>query len=106
VGKATPTAPDGPVPGHVTGLIRHFIDLRDGTHGGAVNRMDKEAHFAKAVELLGPFAQVPRTLTARATTSATVTSETHDCASIAIFAHRDSGRVSVGLKAVALVNDR
>ncbi len=45
-------------------------------------------------------------LTARATTSATVTRDTADCRVIAIFDQRDSGMVSVGLKAVALVNAR
>ena len=44
-------------------------------------------------------------LTARAMTRATVTSETSDCASMVSLAHRDSGITSVGLKAVALVND-
>lgn len=29
-------------PGHLRGLLRHFSDLRDGTHGdGAVSRADK-----------------------------------------------------------------
>jgi hypothetical protein len=45
-----------PTPGHVTALIRHFSDLRDGTHGGSVSRDDKEALFAHAVELLAPIA--------------------------------------------------
>src|SRR4051794_38264911 len=44
-----------------------------------------------------------RTLTARATTSAMVESAIADWASISIFAHRDSGIVSVGEKAVAFV---
>ena len=44
-------------PGYVTALIRHFIDLRDGTHGGSVGRHDKETHFAHAVELLDPVAR-------------------------------------------------
>jgi hypothetical protein len=44
-------------PGHLTALIRHFEDLRDNTHGGSVNRQDKEAHFARAVELLAPVAR-------------------------------------------------
>lgn len=44
-------------PGHLTALIRHFIDLRDGTHGGSVSRREKEAHFAHAVELLAPVAR-------------------------------------------------
>ena len=47
-----------------------------------------------------------RMLTARATTRATVTTETAAWAVMAIFAHRDSGIVSVGLNAVALVKDR
>jgi hypothetical protein len=47
----------GSVPGHVTALIRHFDDLRDGTHGGSVSRRDKEAHFTRSVELLSPVAR-------------------------------------------------
>lgn len=43
--------------------------------------------------------------TARATTNTTVLSDTAGCASIVIFAQCDSGSVSVGLNAVALVND-
>ena len=39
-------------------------------------------------------------------TSAPIDNETADCTSIAIFAHRDSGITSVGLNAVAFVNDR
>jgi len=31
------------VPAHLRGLLRHFADLRDGTHGeGAVSRGDKD----------------------------------------------------------------
>src|SRR5436190_1237606 len=45
------------LPTHLTALLRHFEDLRDGTHGGSVSRQDKEAHFAHAVELLAPTAQ-------------------------------------------------
>ena len=47
-----------------------------------------------------------RMFTARAITNATVTRETNDWASMVSFAHRDSGSTSVGLNAVALVNDR
>jgi hypothetical protein len=43
-------------PAYLTGLIRHFEDLRDGTHGGSARREDKEAHFEKAVQLLAPVA--------------------------------------------------
>src|SRR5437867_12711571 len=42
------------VPAYITSLIRHFEDLRDGTHGGSASRKDKEAHFEKAVQLLAP----------------------------------------------------
>jgi len=38
-------------------LIRHFEDLRDGTHGGSASREDKEAHFENAVQLLAPIAR-------------------------------------------------
>ena len=45
------------IPGHLTALMRHFIDLRDGTHGGSASRHDKETHFAHAVDLLAPIAR-------------------------------------------------
>src|SRR5712672_4877386 len=45
------------IPAYITSLIRHFEDLRDGTHGGSTSRRDKEAHFEKAVQLLGPIAR-------------------------------------------------
>src|SRR2546430_10769483 len=44
-------------PAYITSLIRHFGDLRDGTHGGSASRRDKEAHFEKAVQLLAPIAR-------------------------------------------------
>jgi len=44
--------------------------------------------------------------TARAITSATVASDTHDCAITSSLAQRVIGTVPVGLNAVALVNDR
>ncbi len=47
-----------------------------------------------------------RTLTARAITSATVTSAIVDCTAISTFAQRANGSVSVGLNAVALVKLR
>jgi hypothetical protein len=40
----------------VRALMRHFVDLRDNTHGGSTCRQDKEDHFARAVELLHPVA--------------------------------------------------
>src|SRR5258705_9794835 len=45
------------IPAYITSLIRHFEDLRDGTHGGSASRRDKEAHFEKAVQLLAPVAR-------------------------------------------------
>jgi hypothetical protein len=44
------------VPAPLTGLMRHFIDLRDGVHGDAVSREAKEAVFAHEVDLLSPVA--------------------------------------------------
>jgi hypothetical protein len=38
-------------------LLRHFADLRDGTHGGAASRRDKESFFTAAVPLLDPYAR-------------------------------------------------
>jgi hypothetical protein len=49
--------PEHEVPAYITSLIRHFEDLRDGTHGGSVSRRDKEAHFEKAVQMLAPIAR-------------------------------------------------
>lgn len=48
---------DSPVPAHVTSLIRHFSDLRDGVHGAAASRRDKEAVFIHEVALLAPIAR-------------------------------------------------
>jgi len=45
-------------PADYTGaLLRHFADLRDGTHGGVTSRRDKERLFADAVALLDPHAR-------------------------------------------------
>jgi hypothetical protein len=38
-------------------LLRHFADLRDGTHGGVRSRPGKERLFAAAVSLLDPYAR-------------------------------------------------
>jgi hypothetical protein len=45
------------VPPYASALLRHFADLRDGTHGGARSRRDKERLFAAAVPLLDPYAR-------------------------------------------------
>jgi hypothetical protein len=43
---------------YLRGLLRHFADLRDGTHGnGAVSRADKEQLFSAAVGYLDPYAR-------------------------------------------------
>ena len=44
-------------PASVSSLLRHFADLRDGTHGGARSRRDKETLFVAAVPLLDPHAR-------------------------------------------------
>jgi len=49
--------PQSPRPASVSALLRHFADLRDGTHGGASSRGDKERLFAAAVPLLDPYAR-------------------------------------------------
>src|SRR6202795_3399413 len=49
--------PKTAIPAYITSLIRHFEDLRDGTHGGSASRKDKEAHFEKEVQLLAPIAR-------------------------------------------------
>jgi hypothetical protein len=36
-------------------LLRHFDDLRDGSHGGATSRREKERLLAEAVALLDPY---------------------------------------------------
>jgi hypothetical protein len=50
--------PESEIPAYITSLIRHFEDLRDGTHGGSTARKDKETHFEKAVQLLAPIARL------------------------------------------------
>ncbi|MGV9771847.1 hypothetical protein [Streptosporangium sp. NPDC003464] len=45
------------VPDHAAALLRHFADLRDGTHGHAASRQGKERHFREAVALLDPYAR-------------------------------------------------
>jgi hypothetical protein len=48
---------DSPRPQYTAELLRHFADLRDGTHGGTVRRQDKERFFTAAVALLDPHAR-------------------------------------------------
>jgi len=49
--------PQSTIPPYITSLVRHFEDLREGTHGGSASRKDKEAHFEKAVQLVAPIAR-------------------------------------------------
>src|SRR5882757_287308 len=48
---------NGTMPDHVGALLRHFADLRDGTHGDASSRQGKEELFAEAAVLLDPYAR-------------------------------------------------
>jgi hypothetical protein len=50
---------ESPRLGYTAELLRHFADLRDGTHGGASSRQDKERLFSAAVALLDPHARQP-----------------------------------------------
>jgi hypothetical protein len=50
---------EGPRLEYTAELLRHFTDLRDGTHGGAISRPDKERLFTAAVALLDPHARQP-----------------------------------------------
>jgi hypothetical protein len=56
--SSTPKGDGDRAPGHLRALLRHFSDLRDGTHGdGAVSRADKEKIFIAAIDLLSPYAR-------------------------------------------------
>jgi hypothetical protein len=46
-----------PAEGPAGALLRHFIDLRDRTHGGVGSRREKEELFGKAVLLIDPYAR-------------------------------------------------
>jgi hypothetical protein len=50
---------DSPQPEYTAELLRHFADLRDGAHGGASSRQDKERLFTATVALLDPHARQP-----------------------------------------------
>jgi hypothetical protein len=46
------------IPAHLQGLLRHFVDLRNGTHGDvAVSRTDKEKLFISAINYLDIYAR-------------------------------------------------
>ena len=51
------TSTQTPRPASASALLRHFADLRDGTHGDAGSRRDKERLFTAAVPLLDPHAR-------------------------------------------------
>jgi hypothetical protein len=50
---------NGPIPEYTAELLRHFADQRDGSHGGATSRRDKEQLFTGAVALLDRHARQP-----------------------------------------------
>ena len=50
---------EGPRPEYTAELLRHFADLRDGSHGGAISRREKERLFMATVALLDPYARQP-----------------------------------------------
>jgi len=47
----------GSRPPYTGALLRHFVDLRDGTHGGVTAQRDKERLYIAAVALLDPHAR-------------------------------------------------
>jgi hypothetical protein len=55
--KPTEGNKDGPPIEYTASLLRHFADLRDGTHGGVTSRPDKEGVFSTEVALLDPYAR-------------------------------------------------
>jgi len=77
------------------------LDLR-----ASLAREPLHASLAPNAHESGDAADHCRALIALAITSAAITSEIADCRNIAAFAHRESGSVSVGLKAVEFVNAR
>src|SRR2546427_6011915 len=48
--------PDTVITPRSAALLRHFADLRDGSHGDVTSRPDKERLFAQAVVLIDPYA--------------------------------------------------
>jgi hypothetical protein len=54
---STATRSTSPPAASVSALLRHFADLRDGTHGESRSRRGKEHLFAGAVSLLDPYAR-------------------------------------------------
>ncbi len=83
-----------------------FVPYTDRSPARVHQNLGPAALAKRATDPAAPPAGYFRMFTARAMTRATVTSDTADWNSIAIFAQRDSGSTSVGLNAVALVNDR
>ncbi|MEA2335581.1 MAG: hypothetical protein QOG40_2071 [Solirubrobacteraceae bacterium] len=59
--KSTPPAPSSSAETvgkrQYSAALLHFIDLRDGTHGGARSQDEKERLYTAAVELLDPYAR-------------------------------------------------
>src|SRR5437879_2509048 len=89
-------------------LLRHFADLRDGTHGGAKSRRDKERLFATAVPLLDPHARQALEeinaylLLGTGEVAATGLRSTADGGSDAVWALSWPGQRAAGLKPVLI----
>ena len=95
-------------PASASALLRHFADLRDGTHGGAKSRRDKERLFATAVPLLDPHARQALEeinaylLLGTGEVAATGLRSTADGGSDAVWALSWPGQRAAGLKPVLI----
>jgi hypothetical protein len=47
--------PESAVPAYITSLIRHFEDLRDGTHGGSARRKGQGRPFREGSATAGSY---------------------------------------------------
>ena len=97
VGPADPRDPRG-ARRHALRLALPGLDPRGAPGPAAPQRLSAASRSSDRLRYF-------RMLTARAMTRATVSSEASDCTIIRSFAHGVSGMVSVGLNAVALVNE-
>ena len=92
------------------GVQRHQTDHPSAIHSSACSCMSRRTLPSPPSPVGGGgSADVPiqfRMFTARAMIITAITSDSADCTIIVIFAQRVTGSVSVGLNAVALVNDR
>ena len=93
-----------PSAGHIAQRTQHALLLLNGRTDAQAP--DQTRHRAGALwAARACAAHVPRIFTARAATKAIVSSEASACTAINALAHGVSGIVSVGLNAVAFVNE-